>query len=212
MIKTIIFDFDGTIADTFQSAIEIINSLANKYGFKKFENEEIKRLRSKSMRDILKELHISLFKLPAAINDFTTLAQKTMLSQHPIEKMPQLFNKINSKGYDLYIITSNSVENVSIFLNKHNLTFVKHIYSDKSLFGKHIVISRFLKKFQIKKENAIYVGDEIRDIEAAHKSEIKIISVTWGFNSEEILNHHSPDYLVTQPKQISDVLEKINSL
>jgi phosphoglycolate phosphatase len=210
MIKTVIFDFDGTIADTFYSSIEILNSLSDTYGFKKFGNEEIKKLRSKSMRDIVKELHISLFKMPSVIKDFTSRAKKTITSQNPVNNIPQLLHELHSKGYDLNIITSNTVENVSIFLNKHNLTFFSHIYSDESLFGKDIVISRFLRKYQINNDDAIYVGDEIRDIEAAHKVKIKIIAVTWGFNSEEALHRYSPDYVVNQPKQISDILKTIN--
>ena len=103
------------------------------------------------------------------------------------------------------------MENVSLFLNKHKLTCFKHIDSDQSLFGKDKVIANFLKKYQIKNEEAIYVGDEVRDIEAAHKAKIKIMAVTWGFNYEEVLKQNSPDYLVNQPKQIAEVLEKINT-
>lgn len=211
MTKTVIFDFDGTIADTFESSIEIINSLSDKYGYKKFENEEIEKLRSRSMQDNLKELHISLFKLPLVLKDFTSRAKETITSQNPVNKMPSLLKDLHHNGYNLNIITSNSVENVSIFLDKHNLNYFNHIYSDQSLFGKHIVIANFLKKYQIKHEDAIYIGDEIRDIAAARKVKIKIITVTWGFNSEAALKLHSPDYLVNQPKQISDILSKISS-
>jgi phosphoglycolate phosphatase len=92
--KTIIFDFDGTIADTFSSSIEIINSLANKFGFKKFENEEIEKLRSKNMQDIVKEFHIPFFKLPSMINSFTSLAQKTIPSQRPVNNISLLLKEL----------------------------------------------------------------------------------------------------------------------
>lgn len=211
MTKTIIFDFDGTIADTFKSSIEILNSFSDKYGYQKFGNEETEKLRSQSMQDSLKELHIPLIKLPFIVKDFTELAKKTIISQNPIIKIPLLLNELYNSGYNLNIITSNSVENVSLFLNKHKMNYFNHIYSDKSLFGKHIVISKFLKKYQVKHEDSIYVGDEIRDIEAARKAQIKIIAVSWGFNSEDALIRYSPDYLVSQPQQISDILKIINS-
>jgi len=209
MVRTIIFDFDGTIADTLQSSITAINSLANKYGFRKVTKEEV---RSEGTQEIIKDRHISLFKLPKLLKDYTTLVQKQITSQHPIDQMPQLLAELNQSGLDLSIITSNSVENVSIFLNKHNLTFFKHIYSDTSVFGKNIVISRFLTKYKLKNEETIYVGDELRDIAAAHKAKIKIISVTWGFNSKEALKSDSPDYLVNKPNQIAEILGGINSL
>jgi HAD superfamily hydrolase (TIGR01549 family) len=209
MIKTILFDFDGTIADTIQSSIEILNFLSLKYGFGNIDEEE---LRTRNLQDIIKERHISLLSLPRIVKEYMSLSQKKILLQNPIKNITQLLHELNNSGYELNIITSNSVESVTIFLKKHDLFFFHHIYSDKSIFGKHVIISRFLKKFQIKKKEVFYVGDEIRDIDAAHKAGIKVISVPWGLNSKEALKQYKPDYVVNQPEEIVSVLKIIKSL
>lgn len=210
MIKTVIFDFDGTLADTFKSTLETINSLAKKYGYKTIDPDEVEIYRTLGLKEIIKRRHLPLYRVIGILKDYNQ-AQLLIPSPLPFPSIPKLLNQLVKSHYDLNIITSNSVANVSLFLKTHHLTCFNHIYSDRSLFGKAKVISRFLKKFELNPDNVIYVGDELRDIEAAAKAGIRIISVTWGFNSAESFEAHSPDYLVDKPDQIAKVLEQINS-
>jgi len=55
-------------------------------------------------------------------------------------------------------------------------------------------------------EDVIYIGDEVRDIEAARAAGIKIASVTWGYNLESILTENKPDYIVTQPRDLLNLM------
>jgi len=111
-----------------------------------------------------------------------------------------------SKKYDLGIISSNSESNIKSFLDKHNLTSLfSYIHTDSSLFGKHTILKKFCRKFKIEYSNVIYIGDEDRDILAAKKMKIKVVSVTWGYNDKSLLEKEKPDYLVEAPKQILDI-------
>ena len=53
--------------------------------------------------------------------------------------------------------------------------------------------------------NVLYVGDEVRDIEAAKKAGIRIAAVTWGYNSKKALEAYKPDYLVTKPEELLQI-------
>jgi phosphoglycolate phosphatase len=211
MINTLVFDFDGTIADTFNLSINLVNSVASRYNFKPFDSHDIDRLRSQNMRQIFRELNIPLLKAPLIINDLKKMMRKQIASQLPVAGIPELMHQLKKDSYSLDIITSNTVDIVSLFLKKHNLSYFDHIYSDKSLFGKHVVIKKYLKKHQINPKEVIYIGDEIRDIEAAHKAGLKIISVTWGFNSVSGLTTYGPDYLAHHPQQVITILKQIHS-
>lgn len=206
MIKTIVFDFDGTIANTFDLSIDLINSVAHHYGLKPFSVAEIERLRSKSTKEIFAELHIPLLEAPIFIKEIAKLLRDQVDQVKPIAGLPELLHRLKHQNYNLDIITSNTIETVSLFLQKHNLELFNHVYSDKSLFGKHVVIKKYLKKHQINPKETIYVGDEIRDIEAAHKAGLKIISVTWGFNSKVGLTQHHPDYLVDTSEELLRII------
>jgi len=98
---------------------------------------------------------------------------------------------------------------VTEFLKANDLdNLFDFIYSGVTIFGKTTIINNVLKQQQIKLQEVIYVGDETRDIEASKKANIKVIAVTWGFNSPEVLARQNPDFLVHQP---SELLEIINS-
>ena len=68
-----------------------------------------------------------------------------------------------------------------------------------------------MKKYNLKKQETIYVGDEFRDIKASKKAKVDIISVTWGFDSVELLQKGKPEYLVTKPSQIPEIILGGNS-
>ncbi len=206
MIKTVIFDFDGTLADTFQTISTIINSLAPKYRFPQLTQTQIDNLRSNSMGQLIKQFHISIFQLPKIIAQAKALQRQMISTQQLFPGIKDMLTKLKAKNYSLSIITSNNTDTVDLFLKKHNLSCFDYIHSDPGLFGKHRLISKFIKTHHFKPEEVIYVGDEIRDIEAAHKAKVKIVSVTWGFNSAESLQLYHPDHLIHHPHQLSSLL------
>lgn len=210
MINTIIFDFDGTIADTFAVGLEIINAAAPKYGFSPFSPSDIDTFRSKSLKSIFEELHIPLLKAPFFIKEIANQLHQQMNHINPIVGIPETLAQLKQQQYSLNIITSNTVDVVNLFLSHHHLQIFDQVYSDKSLFGKHVVIKKYLAKHRIKPSQAIYVGDEIRDIEAAHQAGLKIISVTWGLNSKAGLAQSHPDYLIDSPDQLISTLAQLN--
>ena len=79
------------------------------------------------------------------------------------------------------------------------------IYSG-STFGKHKVINKWLRIENINPEKVVYVGDEVRDIDAAKKTGIKVIAVGWGFNSQEALAAQNPDFLIERPQELIEIM------
>lgn len=209
MKKLILFDFDGTIADTVDTAADILNDLSTKYGYAKVTKEENKAMRDVTIQEMFKMKNVALYKLPFMMIDVKKELNKHIVHLKPIKEMSTILKELKKKDYKLAIITSNSKENVEHFLENNNLNFFDHIYTGTTLFGKAKVIQGFLKKNNIQLEKAIYIGDEIRDIEATKKVGIPIISVTWGLNSRKGLQRFQPEFLIDKPNEILSVLEKM---
>ena len=57
-----------------------------------------------------------------------------------------------------------------------------------------------LKLMRLGRDEVVYIGDEARDIDAAQKVGIPIISVTWGFNSSDVLSRHCLLYTSPSPR------------
>jgi HAD superfamily hydrolase (TIGR01549 family) len=202
MQKVVLFDFDGTIADSLDGMIHIINELAKKYNFKPVAEDEIESLRNETVSAMFKRLKVPLFKLPLLAIDTKALQQKQIASIKPINGMQQALQDLQSAGYTLGILTSNGKENVHEFLKNNNLDVFTYFSFDSSLFGKDKMLKRFMKKHGLTPEQIVYVGDEIRDIEASIRAGIEMVAVTWGFNSKEALMKYQPNTVVEKPSQL----------
>ncbi|MBD2740203.1 HAD-IA family hydrolase [Coleofasciculus sp. FACHB-1120] len=208
--KVIIFDFDGTIADSLDAVVNITNRLAVEFGYQPANLEDIEKIKSLSSREIIQFSGVSIFKLPFLLRKVRVRLNNQIRDLKPFPGIKETFTELKSQGNQLGIITSNSKENVTIFLKENDfIGLFDFIYSAPTIFGKHKVINSFSKKQNIQASEMVYVGDETRDIEAARKSRIKVISVSWGFNSKEVLAKHQPDFLVNKPSELLKVIKSL---
>jgi len=209
MTKVIIFDFDGTLADTIDILLSITNRLSAEFGFKSATKEELAQLSNLTSWELLKYSGISIFKFPLLIRKLKAELRSEIPTIKLFPGIKEVLLELKKLGFQLGIITSNSRENVLASLENKGLqdTFT-FIYSG-STFGKHKVINKWLKKEHINAEEVVYVGDEIRDIDAARKTGIKVVAVGWGFNSQEALAAHSPDFLITHPQELIEVMSNL---
>lgn len=209
MIKHVVFDFDGTIADTAELYIRLANGMSEKYGLPTVSIEELKYLSTIPLKKRFKKLGIPFRKFIILAMDVTGKVRQHMDSLSLFAGMQEVLKYLHQKGFKLYIISSNSVSNIEQFLNNNNIKVFDYVYSSRGLFDKHRTINKLIKKMGMKREEVMYIGDEYRDIKACKKSKVKIISVLWGFDSPELLKKGNPDFLAEKPQDIVDILENI---
>ncbi|ACK66885.1 Haloacid dehalogenase domain protein hydrolase [Rippkaea orientalis PCC 8801] len=207
-VKVIVFDFDGTLADTYETFVEIANSLSGEFGYKPINLEEQQKLKHLSARDIIKQSEIPPLKIPFILRRVKSELNNKIHHLKPISNIPSSLKQLKERGYLLGIITSNIQENVKDFLDNNGLTnLFDFVYSGTALFGKDKVINKLLKERKLRNTEVIYVGDETRDIQSAKKSQVSVIAVAWGFNSPEILAEYQPDFLIYHPEELIEVIE-----
>ena len=207
MTRVIIFDFDGTIANTLEAVVKIVNKNADHFGHKKVTKEEIPYLQGKKPREILSYLGISILKLPFWIQRIHSEMNKEINNIGPTVDILPSISELN-QGNHIGILTSNTLKNVKEFLVKNNLDLFDFVYTEKSVFGKSHIINKIVKQKKINKNETYYVCDEVRDIEAARKSKVKSIAVTWGYNSKEALEKENPDFLIENPEELKILFKK----
>lgn len=206
--KVIIFDFDGTIADTVDALVTIANRLAGEFGYIPINSQELALLRNLTAREIIKYSGVSLFKIPFLVKKVKGELKHKIHELHLIYGIKTALVELHDQGYHLGIITSNSQDNVHEFLKCHKLDHLfDFIYSGVTIFGKTTIINNVLRQKQFKPEAVIYVGDETRDVESAKKANIKVIAVSWGFNSSEALGKQNPDFLIHDPSELVSVIK-----
>jgi len=211
--KVIIFDFDGTLADTLDALVSITNHLALEFGYPPTTPEEIPKLRNLSSREIVRLSGVSIFKLPFLLRRIRDNLHDKIQELNLIPGIKEALIQLKTEGNCLGILTSNSEENVRIFLEKQGIQdLFSFVYSENSLFSKDRSIRKLMRKNHLRPEEIIYVGDETRDIDAAKKIHVKVIAVSWGFNSRQVLAQHKPDFLIHRPSELIEVTGSLKKI
>ncbi|MGC6457161.1 MAG: HAD hydrolase-like protein [Akkermansiaceae bacterium] len=207
MREAVIFDFDGTLADTLEAGHRIFNRLAPEFGLRRIETEEIPDLRHLKLREILKTLEIKKRYLPTLLRRGKSLLREELHSLKPCPGVFEQLEKMRSVSKYFGILTSNSVENVEFFLNRHEVRgHFDFIASCRKLQGKAKYLKSIARTYSMKPEAMLYVGDEVRDVKASKKAGVPMIAVTWGFNSEQALREGRPDWMVDDAEALGQLV------
>ena len=207
----IIFDFDGTIADSLSALVTVTNRLAREYNYAEIDDSQVDQLRQLSSRAIIQRSNIPLLKVPFLMKRLRLELSQEIKTIQPVPGIELALRQLKAMGYPLGIVTSNSTSNVDEFLMHHQLTdLFDFTHSATTLFGKHRALRRLIRRRQLDPKAVIYVGDETRDIVSAHRIAIRVIAVTWGYNAKEILLQHQPDCLVHHSSDLALAVQQLN--
>ena len=213
MKKVVIFDFDGTLADSIRLAIRLYNDHAAHFGALPVSESDIPKLRQIVRDDgytaALREKHIRISRLPSLVLTISKEMKAHMKEVLPYEGIIVALEELKAKGYRLGVLTSNQEHLVREFLETHNYPLFDFIVSEKTLFGKDKALKRILKKFQLQKEEVVYVGDEIRDTSACRKARIEVIGVGWGIAGPDGFVKAMPTKLIKSPEELVPTVESL---
>lgn len=147
---------------------------------------------------------VRFWQIPGLIRFFRKKSVERAAEVNAFDGIPDLVRRLHDRGFLLGIITTNSAQTISIFLQKYGLTdLFTYIKPEISLFGKKRAIRRARRHL---KSEIIYIGDELRDIEACHAVNVPIISVSWGFNSTEILEKNNAGKVAANTEEVFTML------
>ncbi|MBM7603731.1 phosphoglycolate phosphatase [Metabacillus crassostreae] len=208
-IRYVVFDFDGTLADTSEAFMYAWNKLADKYRYKKIKLEQIETIKKLNMKERSALLNFPLYKIPFVMPELIKLYKDSIVDITLFPGVKSLLEKLKKKGYKIAIISSNSEENIKNALKRNHADhLITDVISAKRIFGKDKTIDQFLKIKKLQASEMIYIGDEIRDIIACKKSNVKIVWVEWGYDGLEVIKSAEPDYMVKEPDEILEIVKK----
>ncbi len=196
------FDFDGTLADSFPWFVSVVNTVADRYKFRRIEASEIEILRGYSARQIVQHLSVPWWKLPLIGRYMRRLTAENIGQVNLFEGVDAMLQRLSEAGVTIALVTSNSCENARRVLGLNNAGRITYYECDVSMFGKQGSFRRILKQSGVLPHQALCIGDELRDMEAARQAGIPFGAVTWGFTQIEALRAHSPAEVFTRMDDI----------
>ncbi len=213
MITNVVFDFDGTIADSKSVIIAVYNQVARKHRFKPLAEADIPVLSRLSIPERCRKMGVPLYKLPSVMVEITRSYKNGVDSVVAFDGMLSVLQTLHRHGLTVGIISSNETENIQRFLTRNGLgSLVQRVHCSSNLFGKDKVISRYLKTYGLTAEQVLYVGDEERDVVACRKTKLRVLSVSWGLESLDVLTRAGPDFIAHQPTDILQRVAQLNGL
>ncbi|WP_426450568.1 HAD-IA family hydrolase [Paenibacillus sp. S-38] len=206
MKKTVIFDFDGTLVASRDLAVRLFNELSDAYGYRKIREEEIPALAALSVPDRLRALGCPLHKLPPLLFEVKRRYKRAVTELEPVPGMPEVLGELRRRGIRAGILSSNHADNIRAFLDRGGWAEPDFIFTASNLFGKDKAIRRLLRAERLLTEETVYVGDELRDIEACRRVSLPVAAVTWGYDAEALLRGAQPDYVLQKPHELLDTV------
>jgi phosphoglycolate phosphatase len=205
--KLIIWDFDGTVVDSRALMLAVFNRLAAEFRYRPVDDPEAAR--SLSTREFLRRQGISLWRLPRLIRRFHAAAADEAETLKLFPGLADALTGLSAAGFRLGILSSNKEDTIRRCLRANGAEgHFAFVVGYPRLFGKGKALRRIVRAERLDSSEVLYVGDEVRDIEAARKARVASAAVTWGLNTEAILRAGGPDLVAADPLILHQLIAK----
>jgi phosphoglycolate phosphatase len=204
--KLIIFDFDGTLADSFAWLAGSINQVADKYRFRRIDPGQVEAFRGLPAGQIIRQLGVPFWKVPFIARHLRALMAQDIGRIRLFPGVDRMLARLAERGLVLGVVSSNSLANVRAVLGPAPAARIAHYACGAAVSGKTAHLKKLLEAAGVRPAEAFSIGDEIRDIEAARAAGIPCGAVTWGYTRGEALRAHAPDEVFGRMGEIVDKL------
>lgn len=197
-MSTLIFDFDGTIADSMELAAEIFYEVTGHPPIT--DPAEIARLRKLPLLKVARETKIPAHLIPRLLLKGRALMHQRMDEVRTFSGLREVLEQLHAAGYQLLVMSSNSQQNVEHFLHSQDLAvYFDGVYGGIGLFSKTRALKKIMRLNKRQPSDCFYIGDEIRDIHASQKAKVRQVAVAWGYNDISVLRAEHPFAVAERP-------------
>ncbi|MGC4405130.1 HAD hydrolase-like protein [Methyloversatilis sp. MC4-4] len=181
----VLFDFDGTLADSFHLFLDAWAHAAQRYGFRAVDTTDLDRLRRLGAREIVAEAGLPLWKLPAVAAAMRAYMRERADEVKLFDGVPEVLHTLKAGGAQIGIVTSNARDTVERVLGDDCRPLIDLWGCGASLFGKAAKTRRAMNAAGATPAQTVSVGDELRDLEVAQSLGLAFVAVAWGYTAPD---------------------------
>lgn len=204
--RLVVFDFDGVLADSADWMLRTIPTVAAEFGLTRLSTDELQALRAAPTRTILRTLRAPGWKMPFIARRMRRLSAAAADEIALFPGAAEVLLRLKRRNLTTAVVSSNGVGTVRAVLGPELLSRFDHLDCGIGLFGKAPRLRRLARITGISPAEAVYVGDETRDVEAAKRAGFASAAATWGYATREALMASKPSVTVDTIEALEDWL------
>lgn len=203
--RLVVFDFDGTLADTQAWFAGILDAVADRYQFRRIGREEWPTVRGMDARTLMNHVGLPLWKLPLVSRHVRALCARDAGSLRLFPGVAEMLAALERQGVALALVSSNGETTIRRVLGPEAGRF-RHFGCGAGLFGKARHLTRAMRACGVPARATLAIGDELRDLDAARAAGCAFGAVEWGYASAAALAARRPAHRFTTPDEITALL------
>ncbi len=223
MIKAIFFDLDGTLLNTIEDIGDSMNRVLENHGYPTHEVSRYKTFVGDGMptlvrRALPEEKNLREEEVQALIGEMKTIFADNW--QNKSELYPgikEVLSTLDEEGYLLGILSNKphdfTLTTYEYFFNAWDFKVIQGYDPDHyPLKPDPEALLSLINKWNLKKEEVLYIGDSDVDMQVATNAGVKSVGVSWGFRGAEELRESGADFVVDQPEEILEIVKTSKNL
>ncbi len=201
--RVLLFDYDGTIADSLNVIMNEFNKVAVKYKLKIFESEkEFVKMYQRNFYESVLLMGLPKDKIKNFIEEFRSPLISRIREMKIFDGMKEVIDKL-SKSSEIFIITSNMTDIIRKSIEHYGLRGIKGVIGGDRNLSKVEKIKMVLAKY--KSVDAYYIGDTVGDVVEGKKAGVRTIAVGWGYHTKKELASAKADFVVDKPEDLINI-------
>lgn len=220
-MRAVIFDFDGTIANTIPALRTAVNRALTDLGFPTHTDEEVRTYVNYGSREMVRRALPKEYREdPAVLDRATELynkygAEACFITKEPYPGIGELFLRLKEKGYAVGVLSNKHdpvLQKITpAILPAGSFDAIQGVAPGLPTKPDPALTRRILEKLGADAKDTIFVGDSEIDLLTAKNAGLSHIGVTWGYKDEADLIAAGAEHLAHTAEELETLIEKIFS-
>lgn len=208
----VVFDFDGTLVDTVDLLVDTARFVLHSAGFEEAAMADLEALRDIHPLRALEAVHIPIRAIPGLAR---RLRRELRRKAHEVEiahDVSEVIRRLHQSGFTLGVMSSNSPSLIrSVLERAHVAHCFAFVARGGAIRDRASRLRRVVRRRNAAGKRWIFVGDEIRDVEAALICNITFVGVGWGATSPQGLTKAGARLIALSWSELEEILRTLRS-
>ena len=217
MKKAVIFDLDGTLADTIASIAWCGNRALARFGLPSFTEAEYKRFVGDGAAMLVRRALLAagdgkLSRFDEVYQEYRDIFSRDCMYQvKPYEGIVPLLSELKKRGIRIAVLSNKpDADSRHVVEELFGKGYFDHVQGQAEGIPRKpdpAGVYRIMEAFGMRAEDFLYVGDSCVDMRTGKAAGLFTVGVLWGFRDRAELEENHADVVIARPEELLSFLD-----